>query len=263
MIIFPLCSSSAANSTFIGNLNSGILVDIGCSYKSLRGHLSACNIEISAIKAVLITHEHSDHVKGLFQFSKHNKLPIFASRGTCGALLEKELIYNTDRLYSLDAINNIGLDCRIKAFDTPHDSTQSVGFTMTYQNNYKIAYLTDLGEITPEIKEATLGADFVFIESNYDPELLRNNNKYPQFTKDRIKSKRGHLSNIDSANYILKLVENGTTRIVLAHLSRENNTPKTAYLNTVGKLNSAGFKLNRDYTLDIARVQTTGEYIAV
>jgi phosphoribosyl 1,2-cyclic phosphodiesterase len=258
MVITPLCSSSAANSTFIGEREGGILIDVGCSCKSLNNYLSLCEIELSAIKAVLITHEHADHVKGLFQFTKQAgkrglDIPVFASEGTCGAILEKGLVYNADRLFTLDRLSQIGLDYEVRAFNTPHDSAQSVGFIID-SNGRKIAYITDLGEITAEIEDATLGAEFVFIESNYDSELLRNNNKYPQFTKDRIKSSRGHLSNDDSADYIVKLVENGATKIVLGHLSRENNTPRIAYSNTVERLKTAGININKDYRLRIAEV---------
>ena len=263
MIVAPLCSGSTANSTFIGTKSNGILIDVGCSYKRLREYLCFCNIELSAIKAVLLTHEHSDHVKGLLQFTKHNNIPVFASSGTCNAILAHGLVYNPDRLFALDRLGELESDYFVEAFNTPHDSAQSTGFVITSQNEYKVAYLTDLGEITPEVESATLGANLAFIESNYDVELLRKNTSYPAFTKDRIRSRYGHLSNTDSADYIQKLVENGATRIMLAHLSRENNTPQIAFTHTVNRLSAAGLRHNYDYTLDIAGVQTVGEYMAV
>ncbi|MCL1902972.1 MAG: MBL fold metallo-hydrolase [Oscillospiraceae bacterium] len=263
MFIAPLCSGSSANSTFVGDKKNGILIDVGCSYKQLCEYLSLHDTELSAVKAVLITHEHIDHVKGLFQFTKHNNTPVFASAGTCGAILKKGFMYNPERLFTTESICDFISDYNIKAFETPHDSVQSVGYTVTLSNGYRIAYITDLGEITDEVRSATLGANFVLIESNYDPVLLRNNKKYPAFTKERILSRIGHLSNKDSADYIQKLIENGATRVVLAHLSRENNTPETAFAHTVSTLASAGLKHNYDYTLDIANVCSAGEYIAV
>jgi phosphoribosyl 1,2-cyclic phosphodiesterase len=206
-------------------------------------------------------------VKGLFQFSKHNNIPIFASWGTRRAIIAKGLVYNQEQLLTVDELDfgrgiaELGLT--ITAFNTPHDSAESIGFTITGRNGYKVAYLTDLGEITPEVKNATLGADFAFVESNYEPELLRRNTKYPQFTKDRIKSRRGHLSNADSADYILELVKSGATKILLGHLSRENNTPLTAFSKTADKLAMAGLRYDCDYTLNIAEIQTKGKYIAV
>jgi phosphoribosyl 1,2-cyclic phosphodiesterase len=219
-------------------------------------------LETSAIKAVLITHEHIDHVAGLRVFTKNNDIPVYASLGTRRVLLEKNLVHNPDKLFDLDRLCEIQADYEIKAFDTPHDCAGSVGFTITCPNGYKTAYLTDLGEITPEVREQTLGADFAFIESNYDSDMLWGGS-YHYSLKTRVDSRTGHLSNADSADYILNMIQRGATRIMLAHLSRQNNTPQTAYASAANRLNSAGIKLNRDYTLDVANIQTTGEYIAV
>jgi phosphoribosyl 1,2-cyclic phosphodiesterase len=262
MIVAPLCSSSAANSTFIGSKNGGVLIDVGCSYKALRGYLSLCDIELSAVKAVLITHEHTDHVGGLRVFSKNNDVPVYASIGTRRALIEKNLVHNTDRLFDLGEIDKIDVDCEISSFHTPHDAAESVGFTITCSNGYKTAYLTDLGEITPAVRASTLGADFAFIESNYEPDMLWGGS-YNYSLKQRVDSRLGHLSNTDSADYVRELVQSGTTRIMLAHLSRQNNTPRTAYCNAEEKLSGAGLKLDRDYTLDVAEIQSSGKYIAI
>ncbi|MCL2754865.1 MAG: MBL fold metallo-hydrolase [Oscillospiraceae bacterium] len=245
MIIAPLCSSSSANSTFIGQRDSGFLIDIGCSYKALRENLARIGTDVSAVKAVLITHEHGDHISGLRVFAKNNPdVPIYMGADVWSAQSKQVL------------------GCEIMTFNTSHDALWSVGYVIKYGET-KIAYMTDLGTITPEVEGATLGADVVFVESNYDPIMLRNNTRYPGVVKERIKSDVGHLSNGDSADYILSLAQSGTTRIMLAHLSRENNTVQTAYRNTADRLAKAGLSLNRDYTLDIASVQTTGEYIAV
>jgi phosphoribosyl 1,2-cyclic phosphodiesterase len=260
MRIVPLCSGSSANSTFIGSSDSGILIDIGCNYKSLREYLSICGIELSAIKAVLITHEHTDHIAGLRVFSKNNPdIPVYTSRGTGSALAEKGCVGD---FRGLDEIENAGINFKIEAFRTPHDCAESVGFTITCTNGYRLAYLTDLGEITPGVRDATLGSDFAFIESNYDSEMLWGGS-YQYFLKQRIDSQCGHLSNTASTQYIQELIRNGATRVVLAHLSRQNNSPQLAYSSAVSSLAEAGVRLNRDYTLDVAKVRTTGECIAV
>jgi phosphoribosyl 1,2-cyclic phosphodiesterase len=233
MILAPLCSSSKANATFIGNKDAGILIDIGCSYKALRGYLSLCGVELSAIKAVLITHEHGDHVSGLRMFAKNNpEVPV----GGCGCR-----------------------DYRVQSFCVPHD-VDCVGYVIRIGDR-QIAYLTDLGEITPEIEQAVLGSGVLFLESNYDPEMLRRNTKYPLPIKNRIRET--HLSNGAAAQFVCKAVRGGATRIVLGHLSQENNTPALAFDTVVNRLAAEGLRLNFDYTLSVAGVQTDGGYIII
>lgn len=264
MKVAPLCSSSSANSAYIGfSENSGLLIDAGCSYKRLLSCLSLCGAGISSVKAVLITHEHIDHIRGLYQLTKHNDIPVFASEMTAEYLLDNSLIARPGNLFDISDLKLAPVDFEVGAFGTPHDSLESVGFTLTAPDGYKIAYFTDLGEITDEVRENADGADFVFIEANYDFELLRKNRRYPDYVKARIASNKGHLSNADSAFYIARLVEKGAARFVLAHLSRENNTPRLAFENTVNALTEKGFKLNRDYTLDVAEEYTSGMCISV
>jgi phosphoribosyl 1,2-cyclic phosphodiesterase len=247
----------------MGGAGGGVLVDAGCGYKTLLDCLSLCRTDVSAIRAVLVTHEHTDHVKGLKQFTKHNDVPVYASRGTAGFLLTNGYIYNEKNLRDLSELPNAPVDFEIKAFKTPHDSAESVGFSLVAPNGYKIAYFTDLGEITDSVREGAAGADFVFIEANYDADMLRRNDAYPPYVVERISSRLGHLSNADSAEYVSRLAQSGTTRFMLAHLSRENNSPRLAYASVVGKLSDCGMRLNRDYTLDVAGVRTAGEYAAV
>ena len=267
MLIAPLCSGSTANSTFIGDKKSGVLVDIGCSYKAFLSHMEKCDLNVSAVKAVLITHEHSDHIAGLRVFMKNNTdIPVYVSKGTRQELLNKaNAVHDENMLFDVSELEkgNAKLDFEIKAFNTPHDTVQSVGFMLTCPNGYKIAYLTDLGHISETVETATLGCNFAVLESNYEPEMLRNNSIYPLQTKQRISSNIGHLANGDSANYTARLIQNGATRIVLAHLSKQNNTPDLARRNTLGRLSSLGIKAGRDFTLDIAEVQTVGKYIAI
>ncbi|MDR2558707.1 MAG: MBL fold metallo-hydrolase [Oscillospiraceae bacterium] len=261
-LIIPLCSSSSGNSVFIGSRSAGILIDAGCSFRKLRLLLDSCEIGIEAVKAVLVTHEHSDHIKGLFQLTKHTEIPVYASGGTLSALMTENAVYSGANLYGLSELKNAPTDFEIKAFSTPHDSAESVGFTLE-KNDLKIAYCTDLGIITSEVRENIIGSDFVFLESNYEPELLRRNRNYPAFLKRRITSDIGHLPNGDCAEFLIELVKNGATRFILGHLSRENNTPALAYESAVHYLAQSGAKHNRDYTLEIAPAETEGRVVAV
>ncbi|MCL2077755.1 MAG: MBL fold metallo-hydrolase [Oscillospiraceae bacterium] len=264
-LFIPLCSSSGGNAVFVGSRNAGVLIDVGCSFKRLRESLALCGTSLDAVKAVLITHEHIDHVKGLFQITKHTDIPIYATKGTLNYLSQNNQVFSNTNLYEISAdseIQNVPVDYRIKAFRTSHDASESVGFTLE-KNDCKIAYCTDSGKVTPEIRENMRGADFVFLESNYQPELLQSNPRYPYYIKRRISSETGHLSNIDCAEFLTELVDFGAVRFILGHLSRENNTPALAYEKAERRLFGHGAVNGRDYTLEIAPVVSEGKVIAV
>jgi phosphoribosyl 1,2-cyclic phosphodiesterase len=184
-------------------------------------------------------------------FSKINKdIPVFAPDGTRRVLCRKELVHKDIKLFGLDDLHKIECDFHVDSFQTPHDTEGSAGYII-FTAFHKIAFMTDLGEITPAVESATLGADTVFIEANYEPEMLWGGN-YTPCLKKRIASRWGHLSNIDCAEYILKLVKNGAKEITLGHLSQENNTPETAFTRVTARLAQEGFRVNRDYKLSIA-----------
>jgi phosphoribosyl 1,2-cyclic phosphodiesterase len=246
----------------VGGENAGVLIDAGCSFKKLRLLLDSCGISLGAVKAVLITHEHTDHVKGLFQLTKHTDITVYASSETLRNLINNNQVSHTASLCELSALSSVPVDYKISAFGTPHDADGSVGFTLE-KDDYKIAFCTDLGIITHEVRQNMLGADFVFIESNYQPELLQRNPNYPPYLKRRITSDTGHLSNHDCARFLTELIDNGAARFILGHLSRENNTPALAYGSALMCLSEHGAVHNRDYTLEIAPAETEGRVIAV
>lgn len=262
--IFPICSSSSANCTFIGTRGHGILIDDGCSFASLKSSLALIDTDISMIEAIFITHEHIDHVKGLAVLAKHTNIPIFASEGTIAALRsnEKAPLPENVRIFDIFQDGYRSAEFEVTPFHTPHDTPESVGYVINY-NGTKIAVCTDIGTITEEVEKNLLGCNAVLLESNYDPEMLRRNPNYSAVLKRRIASDNGHLSNHSAADFAEKLVKNGTTRIILGHLSRENNTPNTAFSCTCSHLQKCGMKPDSDFTLDIAPVVTEGQYIAL
>jgi phosphoribosyl 1,2-cyclic phosphodiesterase len=261
-LIIPLCSSSSGNSVFIGSRDAGVLIDAGCSFKKLRLLLDCCGTGIDAVKAVLITHEHGDHIGGLFQLTKHTDIPVYASGGTIRELLAGNKIASRANLYELSDLPNAPLEYKITAFGTPHDSADSVGFTL-HKGDLRIAYCTDLGTITGEVRNSLLGCNTVFLESNYEPELLKKNRRYPYHTKRRIASDIGHLSNGDCAEFLAELVRHGATRFILGHLSRENNTPEIAFEVAARHLTQQGAAYKKDYILEIAPAETEGRVVAV
>ncbi len=208
--IYPICSSSKANCTFIGTKGHGILIDDGCSFASLKNALSLIDTEINQIEAVFITHEHVDHINGLATLVKHTNIPIFASAGTIAAINEsKHPFPEKAKVFDIFAEGYQSAEFEVRAFHTPHDTPESVGYVINY-NDLKIAVCTDIGTVTEEIERNLLGCNAVLLESNYDPDMLRRNAGYPVPLKQRIASDLGHLSNKDASLFAQKLVEGGT-----------------------------------------------------
>ena len=223
MILFaPLCSGSSA---YIGTKTEGILVDAGASAKSILTALGEVGVEPGAVKAILVTHDHSDHIKGLRVLTKRLRVPVCSTVETLEGIIDTgNLTPGTEVLELSSQMELAGME--VVPFDTPHDVAHSVGFRIQ-AGERAIGYATDLGEVTAEIWQGLSGADLVLIESNYEPRLLAISS-YPYYLRQRIASDHGHLSNPDCADTVRRLAQTGTARFVLAHLSRENNTPELA-----------------------------------
>ena len=248
MILFaPLCSGSSGNCTYIGTKTEGILVDAGASAKSILTALGEVGVEPGAVKAILVTHDHSDHIKGLRVLTKRLRVPVCSTVETLEGIIDTgNLTPGTEVLELSSQMELAGME--VVPFDTPHDVAHSVGFRIQ-AGERAIGYATDLGEVTAEIWQGLSGADLVLIESNYEPRLLAISS-YPYYLRQRIASDHGHLSNPDCA---------GTARFVLAHLSRENNTPELAAGATLSALAEAGMEEGRDFLLTVAnRLTVTG-----
>lgn len=255
--IYPLFSSSKGNSTYIGNRDAGILIDDGVSYSRLKKALELNGISVNAIKGVFITHEHSDHIKGLDIFTKNIKVPVFAREKTCEYLTVKGIIHG-ECFDIRDGVEICG--SRVESFSTSHDACDPCGYRITFPDGKTAAVCTDLGYVSNEVKTALFGTDCVLLESNYDVEMLRNG-IYPYYLKTRIFGKTGHLSNPDSGEFAAKLISSGTTRIILGHLSQENNTPEIAESTVSACL--SGFNRNVDYMLSVAPVETSGGFVSI
>ena len=243
----PLFSGSTGNSYYIGSRSAGVLLDAGRSARQLEQALKRCEVDPLAIQGILITHEHSDHISGVRVLAKKYKLPVFASQGTLMAM--EGTLGEAERWVLEDRLELAGME--ITPFATPHDSAQSLGFRITTADHREFALATDLGEVTSCVREHLLGAEFVVVESNHDKEMLRGG-PYPYYLKRRILSERGHLSNGDCAAFLPELVKSGTKRILLAHLSRENNTPTLAGETALAALTSAGCRPETDFRLEVA-----------
>lgn len=262
MKLIPICSSSKGNCSYIGTLNRGIAIDMGCSFKAFRTALSAVGSGIEAVKAVLVTHEHSDHIKGLLTLTKQKRIPIFAPEGALNYLINHHLVDSAAELHTVEELERVELEAEIKAFPTPHDAS-SVGYRFDFPES-SLGFCTDLGHVTETVEKMLTGCRTVFIEANYQPELLKNNPNYPTYLKRRIAGSKGHLSNPDSAELCAGLVKSGTVNLILGHLSQENNTPELAFNAVKTRLTETGSVYDRDYILRVARVSNdTGEYAVV
>lgn len=254
--IFPLYSGSTGNSYYIGDKSAGVLVDIGRSAKQTVGLLARCGIDPMALGGILITHEHSDHVRGLRVFAARYQLPVFATAGTLTALESMGILDGSFPAYTIEDTLQLG-EMRVSMFRTPHDAAESCGFRICTADGRVVTVATDLGHITPEIEENLRGADVAVLESNHDVGMLRMG-PYPYALKRRILSDCGHLSNVGCAELLPTLFEHGTRRFLLAHLSRENNTPDIARQTAVCGMQMAGIRGGDDYILGVAPIENTG-----
>lgn len=250
--IIPLYSGSGGNSYYIGSSKNGILVDIGRSAKQTTTILSQAQIELSSVKAIFVTHEHSDHIAGVRVFACRNKIPVYALSETI-CEMEKSGALSGVSYSDIDENGMEKAGMYIKAYRTPHDSKASCGYRINLSDGRCVALFTDLGHITDTVSSAMKSCDFAIIESNHDINMLKSG-RYPYFLKQRILSDYGHLSNEICAKEIRKLAQSGTAWFLLSHLSRENNTPRKAFECTNNELESIGMVQNADYKLMVAPI---------
>lgn len=222
--ICSLSSGSCGNSLYIEAGDSKILVDAGLSPKYINSCLKTLGSDIKSLSAILITHEHSDHIYGVRALAKLAPVPIYAHPITIDAAPDTFHAANL-KVFPVQRFFNIG-GFDIFAFPTSHDSKSSVGFCF-YHGRQKICVATDLGIITTEIIDALANFDLLLLEANYSEKLLLNSN-YPPFLKKRIQGKYGHLSNSDAALLLTNVASGRRQQVMLAHLSAEHNNPLLA-----------------------------------
>lgn len=238
--MFKFCSlfsGSTGNSLLVETENSKVLIDAGESAKKIVDALSLVNVDIADIDGILVTHEHVDHVKSLGTISKKYNIPVYANRETWDAMPEQEskIISDNKKTFLVNEQFEIK-DLSFKPFSIPHDAANPCGFNV-FNKDKKISIATDLGHITPEIFNNLEKSSFALLEANYDPNILKYS-KYPYPLKQRIAGPNGHLSNNNSGELISMLMKSGLTRVMLGHLSKENNFPELAYKTVVEEIMS-------------------------
>lgn len=243
--MFQFCSlysGSSGNCSFVQTNTTKILIDAGESAKKIVESLNSINIDVNSIDAILITHEHSDHIKGLGTLSKKFHIPVYANIETWHAMPNQKEKIEEDKIQVFHFSKfSIG-DIDIMPFSIPHDAANPCGFNL-YHGNKKMSIATDIGHMNKEIINHLSNSSFVLLEANYEPEILKCSS-YPYLLKERIKGPNGHLSNSDAGSTISHLINHGLHNVMLGHLSKENNFPELAYKTVMEKLIEANISEN-------------------
>lgn len=256
MRVINLASGSDGNVTYIESDDQKILLDDGLSCAETVKRLELIGVKPNQINSIILTHEHSDHIKGVDVFSSKYNIPVYAHQDVWITLDEKlkKVSLQNRKLFDGQFYLN---DLVITPVEVPHD-VKCFGFSFS-QNDKKISVVTDLGHLNDKILDNMKGSSLVYLEANYDRTMLYNGTKYPLSLKRRIDGPNGHLSNMNSADAVEFLTLTGTKQIVLSHLSKENNTPSLAYSSICKKIETEGIKEGEDVRIDVARI-TPGSF---
>ena len=225
MKISVLGSGSSGNSVLVADSNSSILVDAGFSGKNLRERLEGIGWKLDFLRAILVTHEHIDHIRGVGVLARKLNIPVFATKLTLKQ--GKHILGNLPNVEVMEpgVTFNLG-QFQIHPFSVSHDAVDPVGFRITSQE-LTLGICTDLGYVTNLVRQRLINCNALVMETNHDMEMLLAGS-YPWYLKQRIRSKIGHLSNDTAAEFIKSIWHPSLNRIFLAHLSRENNIPQLA-----------------------------------
>jgi len=254
-----LFSGSSGNAVYIGAGDTHLLVDAGLPGKAVSEALLSIGVLPETLSAILVTHEHADHVKGVGVLSRKHRIPVYANARTWEAMERhvgniapgcRRMFDSGDAFY----INNVS----ILPYSISHDAAEPVGYRIDY-GGHSVATATDMGIFTKRVLSTLSGVDLLLLESNYDPDMLRENEHYSQRLKARIQSRYGHLSNSACAGAIYQLQRTGVQNIVLGHLSNENNTPELALQTVCALLTEYGLCVGEDVRVGMAWRDRVGD----
>lgn len=217
-----LASGSGGNAVLVRSGDDGVLLDAGLTCRETLRRLHEAGVGVTPVDALFLSHGHNDHVSGALAVARRLKLPVYASRGTAREARSLAALPELSLFRCYEAVE-VG-ELTVCPFPVPHDADEPVGFTVT-DGRVRVGVATDLGSVTLAVLEALAQCDVVVIESNHDSQMLASG-PYPAFLKRRIMGPHGHLSNDDACALIDSVYHAGLRHLVLAHLSRTNNTPE-------------------------------------
>jgi phosphoribosyl 1,2-cyclic phosphodiesterase len=221
----PLASGSKGNSIYFGTTETRILIDAGISAGALVKKLAQIHVEIETIQAILITHEHTDHIRGLPLICEKYNIPVLANAETAKGIVQALNFRPRLKIFTTGEPFSFG-DLEILPFSIPHDTLDPVGFTIRAMG-YKFGFCADLGHVTSLVRKMLEKCHYLYIEANHQPSMVHASHRPPIY-KERVLGKQGHLSNEECAGLLMALCHNGLKHIHLAHLSSECNSEELA-----------------------------------
>lgn len=238
-------SGSSGNSCYIGTSKGGLIVDAGIRDDAVETILKSNGIRMEMVKGILLTHDHTDHVKYVYKLLRNNKhIKLFCTNRVINGLLRRHNISKRIKEYHVPIFKEIPfnvMDFEVTAFEVPHDGSDNMGFHISFADkNFVLA--TDMGEIGSRARHYISQANYLVIEANYDAMMLRTG-PYPEYLKARIARECGHMDNIATASFLKEIISPELKYIFLCHLSKENNTPEKAYHTIEEALLEAGKKV--------------------
>ncbi len=249
MKLCTLSSGSKGNCLYVESGSGALLIDQGLALRELERRAASIGLNLSKVRGIAVTHEHSDHIKGVEAFCNKYGVKAFISPVSAAAAGANMKVRSVIETSSFD-LGCVIADMKVSPFRLPHDAAYTVGYEIT-DGKTTLCSATDLGFVIEATGKRLARADAVVLESNHDLAMLRSG-RYPPALKARIESNTGHLSNDRAAEVACKLVTMGVRRIILAHLSQDNNRPDIAYNATVGAMTASHIVQGRDAVVDVA-----------
>lgn len=256
-------SGSSGNCYYLSTATDGLIIDIGVGIRTLKKQFREYGISLNTVRRIFVTHDHADHIKSVGSFSHDYHVPVYATR-----LVHQGIDHNycVQRKVGEDLKNVIEInqtiqagDFTVRPFPVPHDASENVGYEIQAEG-VTFVIITDMGSVTPEIKEAISRANYLVIEANHDVEMLKTG-PYPEYLKKRILSGSGHLSNTDCGHALAENMTEDLRHVWLCHLSEENNHPELARKTVETILRGYGIIPGKDIELEVLRRKSpTGIY---